>query len=306
MVIEQHIHGAFGVDFNKCDVEGLLNVSKKLLMLGVGGFFPTLVTDSVENIKRQIKVIKEASQKENWDCAKILGIHLEGNFINPLKKGIHNPKHFMELTVENYKLIEDDFIKIVTLAPELDNGLMHYLREKGVKVQAGHCVGADLSGCDGVTHLFNAMSGINHREGSTVLSALMEDNIYTEIIADGLHLSDDILKLIFKLKPINRILLISDALPITNSDIKETLFADEKIYYDGVKATSKEGTIAGSTTLVPDIVKLLGEKDMFHPMFIENVYRYHNIDYLGEMEWDDEFNIVSVTTMYNKRGNDEE
>ncbi len=298
LVIEQHIHGVFGIDFNKCKVDDVIFVAKNLLQLGIGGFFPTLVTDSTANIKRQIEIIKDAASKLTFDCAKILGIHLEGNFINPEKKGIHNEKHFKKLTIKNYQKIEDDFIKIVTLAPELDVDLIDYLKEKNVKVQAGHCVGFDLSKCDGATHLFNAMKGIDHRDGSTALSALLNDNIYTEVIADGVHLSDDILNLIFKTKPIDKIILISDALPITYSDLKETVFADEKIYYDGKKATSKEGTIAGSTTLVPEIIKILNNKGMFNDQFIDNVYNYHNIGYLGEVEWDNDFNIISITTPF--------
>lgn len=296
LLIEQHLHGAFGVDFNKAKVEDILLVARKLLDLGIGGFFPTLVTDSPANLKRQINVIKEAAENLTFNCAKILGIHLEGNFINPEKKGIHNEKHFQKLTIKNFQKIEDDFIKIVTLAPELDVDLIDYLKEKGIKVQAGHCVGSDLSKCDGVTHLFNAMKGITHREPSTALSALINDDIYTEIIADGVHLSDDILNLTFKTKPKDKIILISDALPITYSDLKETVFADEKIYYDGQKATSKEGTIAGSTTLVPAIIKILNNKGLFDTQFIDNVYNYHNIGYLGEVEWDDDFNIISITT----------
>ncbi len=296
LIIEPHIHGAFGHDFNKCSADDVLHVARELLQRGVGGFFPTLVTDSIDNIKRQVEVIKEASEKTDYECAKILGVHLEGIFINPEKKGIHNEKQCKKLTVKNYQKIEDDFIKIVTLAPELDVDLIPYLKEKGVKVQAGHCVGSDLSHCNGVTHLFNAMKGIHHREPSTALSALINDDIYTEIIADGVHLSDDILKLIFKTKPADKIILISDALPITHSDLKETVFAGSKIYYDGVKATSKEGTIAGSTTLVPEIIKLLNKKGMFNPQFIENTYEYYDIGYLGEVDWDEDFNVVAITT----------
>ena len=95
LMIESHIHGAFGVDFNTAKVDEVLLVADKLLKHGIGGFFPTLVTDSFENIKKQISVIKEASKI----CPRILGIHLEGIFINPLKKGIHNEKHFMELSL---------------------------------------------------------------------------------------------------------------------------------------------------------------------------------------------------------------
>lgn len=294
LLIEQHMHGAFGIDFNKASVEEMIFVSKELLKLGIGGYFPTLVTDSVENIIRQTQIIKEASSLLTKDCAEILGIHLEGIFINVEKKGIHNYEHFLPLTQENFEQLEDDFIKIITLAPELDEGLLDYLSTKDIKIQAGHCVGSNLDDCSGVTHLFNAMKGISHRGSSTALSALIQDRLYTEIIADGVHLSDDIIKLIFKSKPVNRIILISDALPITYSSKKAAVFADEKIYYDGIKATSANGTIAGSTTLLDKIVKILAKKDLFTVQLINNVYDYHNIELDGEIEWDENFNIVHI------------
>ena len=90
-IIEQHFHGAYGVDFNKCSVQDVVNLSSKLREIGIGGFFPTLVTDSFENTRKQINVIKEAAQK----CSGILGIHLEGIFINLEKKGIHNADQFL-------------------------------------------------------------------------------------------------------------------------------------------------------------------------------------------------------------------
>lgn len=295
LLIEQHIHGAFGIDFNKASIEDIVFVSKELLKYGIGGYFPTLVTDSVENIVRQVKIIKEAAKFSGKDCADILGIHLEGIFINIEKKGIHNNEHFLPLTPEMYKELEDDFIKIVTLAPELDEGLIDYLKEKNIKIQAGHCIGGKLEDCSGVTHLFNGMKGISHRSSSTTtLSALTDDRIYTEIIADGIHLNNDILNLIFKAKPINKIILISDALPITYSSMKATIFADEKIYYDGIKATSANGTIAGSTTLLNNIIKILANKKLFTTQLINNVYEYHNISLDGEIEWDEDFNIIHI------------
>lgn len=272
LLLEQHIHGAFGIDFNSCSKDDILYVAEKLYKRGIGGFFPTLVTDSVKNVKRQIEIIKAAGQESD----KILGIHLEGIFINPEKKGIHNPEHFLALTVENYKLIEDDFIKIVTLAPELDEGLIEYLRSKNIKVQAGHCTG--WGNVDGVTHTFNAMSGINHRNPSTALSALVNDSVYAEIIADGIHVSDDALKLFLKSKPDDKVLLISDALPITGSNLKETIFADSKIYYDGNRATSADGTIAGSTKLLDEIVERLKSLGLFKPQYIENSWLYHSLE----------------------------
>ena len=288
LIIEQHFHGAYGVDFNTASADDIAELAVKLRKIGIGGFFPTLVTDSVENIKRQIGIIKQASEQ----VPEILGVHLEGIFINPLKKGIHNPEHFMPLTVENYRKIEDDFIKIVTLAPELDEGLVEYLKSKGVKVQAGHCVG--WGSVDAATHTFNAMSPVSHRGISTALSALVDDSVYAEIIGDGVHVSDEALKLFFKSKPKDKVILISDSLPITYSELKETVFADSKIYYDGDKATSKDGTIAGSTKLLPEIIKILGKKGMFEPQYIENVYKYHNIEPKGEIEWNEEFEIADI------------
>lgn len=299
-LIEQHIHGCYGVDFNKASVNDVLDLTRHIKKEGIGGIFPTLVTDSVENTKRQTEVIKEAQKNQGDDCAKILGIHLEGIFINPKKKGIHNPEHFMEPTIENFKKIEDESIKIVTLAPELckknppNEDLIQYLKSKGIKVQAGHCVGSDLSNCDGTTHTYNAMSGISHREGSTTLSALLDDDIYTEVIGDGVHVSDDALKLLLKTKPDDKVLLVSDSLPCTHSDLKELVFADEKVYFDGERATSAEGTLAGSTSLLPDIIKILASKNLFKPQYIENPYRYHNVELNGHIDWDDDWNILDV------------
>ena len=295
LFIEQHFHGCYGVDFNTASVDDVLELSHKILKEGVGFIFPTLVTDSVENTVRQIKVIKEAASRQTADMAKICGIHLEGIFLNPEKKGIHNSDWFLSPNRENFSKVEDDFIKIVTLAPELaDVDLLNYLRSKGIKVQAGHCVGTDLSLCDGSTHTFNAMDGFTHRHASTVTSALIKDDLFTEVIADGVHVCDDALKLLFKVKQMNKILLVSDCLPCTHSDLNEFNFAGEKIYFDGVKATSKEGTLAGSTMLLPDIVKVLAKKDLFNKQHISNSYDYHGIDSRGEIEWDDEFNIVEV------------
>ena len=292
-IIEQHFHGAYGINFNTAGVKEIVELSHKLKKEGIAGFFPTLVTDSVENTKTQINVIKAASK----DCEGILGIHLEGIFLNPVKKGIHNTEHFLSLTTENYRKLEDDFIKIVTLAPELDEGLIPYLKDKGVKVQAGHCTGwaeGDKKP-DGVTHMYNAMSGISHKEGSTALSALLDDSVYTEVIADGVHVNDDALRLLFKTKPENKILLISDALPITHSNQKEAVFADSEIFYDGVSARSASGTLAGSTSLLPDIVKTLGKKGLFNPKYIENTYIYHGIEPKGELLWDEDFNLVKIS-----------
>lgn len=293
-LIEQHFHGCFGVDFNKSSVDDILYLSQEITKYGIGGIFPTIVTDSVDNTKTAIKRIKSASEKQKSGMAKILGIHLEGIFLNPEKKGIHNAEHFLELTSDNFKLLEDDFIKIVTLAPELNINLIEYLKEKRIKVQAGHCTGGELDNCNGVTHTFNAMSGVTHRGKTTALSALINDDLYTEIIADGIHVSDEALKLLFKSKPADRVILVSDCLPCTKSSLKEFIFADETVYFDGTRAASETGTIAGSTTLLPDIIKRLHNIGLFNPQYILNPYNYHKIDLNGAIEWDENYNLVDI------------
>ena len=297
LLVEQHFHGCYGVDFNKATSDDILNLSYKMRQEGFGAIFPTLVTDTIENIKKQIGVIKNAASKQTSEMARICGVHLEGIFLNPQKKGIHNDLHFLLPTIDNFKLIEDDFIKIVTLAPELaQKDLLEYLHKKGIKIQAGHCIGGDLTNCDGVTHTFNAMSGVTHKhEPSTALSALTDPNIYTEIIADGIHVNDNALKLLFGMKPDNKIILISDCLPCTHSDIKQFVFADKPIIFDGEKATSSDGTLAGSTKLLPDIIKILARKNLMKLQYIENPYNYHKLNISGEIEWDEDYNIISIS-----------
>lgn len=293
LLVEQHFHGCFGVDFNKSGRDDIVEMSYQMRKKGFGAIFPTLVTDTIDNIKRQIAIIKDAASRQTSEMARICGVHLEGIFLNPEKKGIHNASYFLPPTLENFKKVEDDFIKIVTIAPELaQKDLIKYLHQKGLKVQAGHCMGGNLSDCDGVTHIFNAMSEVHHRNPSTALSALVNDELYTEVIADGVHVSDDALNLLFKVKPQNKIILISDSLPCTASEISDFMFANRAISYDGEKAVSADGTLAGSTKLLPDIIKILAKKNMMNPQYINNPHEYHRLNILGEIEWDEDFNIV--------------
>ena len=214
--------------------------------------------------------------------------------MNPKKCGIQDESLFLTPNVENYKLIEDDFIKIVTVAPELDEGLIDYLKLKGVKVHAGHCVGGDLKGVNGATHLFNAMSGISHREKSTVLSALIDDDVYTEVIMDLVHLSKDTLELIMKTKPEDKILPVSDCLPISYSDKKEMNFCNKTVYYDGVKITSENGTLAGSALLLDDILRKLYKNGIDGFKYIKNLYKYHNLEVSGYVYWRNNDEIVAI------------
>ncbi len=301
-LIEQHIHGGFGIDFSLCKAEEFVEFSKKILKFGVCGFFPTLATDSVENLKRQISEIKKAQciqlQKDE-PMAKILGVHLEACFLNPEKKGIHNEQQLLLPSVDNYKLIEDEIIKIVTLAPELDedNFLCDYLREKGVWISAGHTVAKNLSMVNQVTHLYNAMSVFSHKEPSTVTSALVDDSLYVELIADYKHVQKDVLKITFKSKPYNKIILISDALPITHSNLDNMVFCSKEIFIKNGKAVSPDGTMAGSTSFVSDIIKAL-VSDKFLDLRTAASMASANILYIqkpnSQIFWDSTLNICAM------------
>lgn len=301
-LIEQHIHGGFGIDFATCKPNDYIKFAKEIINYGVCGFFPTLATDNIENIKLQcdrIKTAMELQKSADEPMAKILGIHLEACFLNPQKKGIHNEKQLLTPTVENFKLIENDAIKIVTLAPELDNNfeLCKYLKSKGIRVSAGHCCATDLTEVEQVTHLYNAMGTFSHKEPSTVTMALADDRIYTEIIADGKHVQDDVLKITFKTKPLDKIILISDALPITHSDLESMEFCSKTVYLKDGKAVDANGTMAGSTTFVSDIIKRLVTTGLLDLQTAVNMASA-NINYTekpnAKTYWDKEYNVKTI------------
>lgn len=299
-LVEQHIHGAFGYDFMTCTVEDFKQISKQLFACGVGYYFPTIMTDDIELIKERISVVKSAMKLQNLDGAQIAGVHLEGPFISRKKLGIHEEKYILPLEVELYKQIEDEVIKIVTLAPEedLSGKFIDYLHSKGVKVSAGHCLGADLSKVEQVTHLYNAMGTFSHRDESTVVSALVED-VFAEIIADSMHVDDEVLKITFKQKQLEKILLISDALPLSHSEKTEHVFAGQKIFNRNGKLVNAQGVFAGSSMLLCDIVKNLADKNLLNlkdalTCASSNQLKYHNLKNNLNVYWNSSNEIERV------------
>ncbi len=291
-LIEQHIHGGFGVDFAACDEDGIIYFAKRIKEFGVCEFYPTLATDTVDNLKRQITIIKKAKDKIPANYAKLQGIHLEACFLNPEKRGIHNEKQLLCPNIENFKLLEDEIIKIVTIAPELDENfeLCNYLKSKSITVSAGHCLATDLSAVNQVTHLYNAMGEFSHKKQSTAVSALMNENLTAELIADMKHVQKDVLKLTFKLKPPSKIRLISDALPITHSDLSEMEFCSKRIFLKDGLAVDKYGTMAGSTMFVSDIIKLLVQN---HILDLETAVSMATNERIEEyIYWDKDCNII--------------
>lgn len=283
-LIDNHTHGAFGINFNEANYDEIKFVLSELYKKSIKGICPTLVGDSDENLQRQFKLFKKIKKEQLNSInseALILGVHLEGTFLSPNKLGIQNKDFIKKPTIENYaKLTKnyEDIIKIVTLAPELDEGLIEYLNNKNIKPQAGHSIAQNIKNCTALTHTFNAMPSIHHRNHTLTLEGLINNKIYCEIIADLIHNSADILKLFFKIKPKNKILLISDSLPSSNFN-KDIIFCGKKINKEG---KDKKGVLAGSNMTLDAIClkliekKILTQEDVFQ-MGFKNQIEYFNL-----------------------------
>ena len=192
--IDLHLHGYAGLDAQSAEPRELLKLSVRLGQEGLAGFLLTYVSAPKASLLRSLRAAREAAGKERG--AKILGIHLEGPFLNPLRAGAHQLRHLRKPSIAEAREWLDtagSLLKIVTLAPELPGSapVIRYLVQNGVRVQMGHsCATAAQAraakncGATGVTHLFNAM-------GSELADfALRDRNLYTELIADGVHVSD--------------------------------------------------------------------------------------------------------------------
>ena len=187
---------------------------------------------------------------------------------------------FKKPTVDNFKDMVGDFkdiVKIVTIAPEEDIDLISYLNDKNIKTQAGHTIGTSLKKCKGTTHLFNAMNGIHHRDNSVALEALISDDVYCEIIADLIHCSKEIIKLLLKCKLKEKILLVSDSLPSSHYN-KNIVFCGKKISKEG---KDSKGIIAGSNKTLDEICKKLLNEGILSKQDINQMAFINQIEYLN-------------------------
>ena len=283
-LIDNHTHGAFGINYNEANYDEIKFVLSELYKRNIKGICPTLVGDDDNKIYNQLKIFKkirnEQLKKINAE-ALVLGVHLEGTFLSPNKSGIQDKNVFKKPTQENFKtLVSDceDIIKIVTIAPEEDINLIDYLNEKNIKTQAGHTIGESLKSCVATTHHFNAMNSIHHRNKSIALEGLIRDDIYCEIIPDLIHTNIDILKLVLKTKPKDKIIFISDSLPSANYD-KDIIFCNKKINKFG---KDENDTLAGSNKTLDVICnnlienKILAREDIIQ-MGFKNQIKYLNL-----------------------------
>lgn len=263
--IDIHIHGAYGHDTMDATSEGLLEISKALLKHGVTSFLPTTMTCSKEDIRNAIKNVSEA-MKNKTTVNNILGVHLEGPFINKNKMGAQNPNYRLDPSVESFKEICEDYeeiIKIVTLAPELEGAkeLIKYLNGKGIVASIGHTDAKYEEAMEGIkngvshaTHLFNAMTPFNHRDPGSV-GAILNSNITAECILDGIHIHYASLELALKLKSSDKIILITDAMSACcMKDGRYSLGGQDVIVKDSA-ARLENGVLAGSVLTLDKAVR---------------------------------------------------
>ena len=263
--VETHIHGAFGFGADG-SAQDLLNLSKALFKVGVGAFCPTLYPSAPSEMIKKLKSFSSVIGKEKG--ARIIGFHLEGPFLSPEKPGVMKPGDIKEIDIS---LIEKLYaaaggkIVSITAAPELKNftKLAAWCKKNKVLLQLGHtnATYADMQkafslGAKHITHFFLAMSHLHHREPGAVGAGLINKDFSLELLADGVHIKPEILKLVFTLKNKNKIVLITDSL--TPSGKKSGLANGEKVILkNGVFVRKKDGVIAGSALTMAQGVKNL-------------------------------------------------
>lgn len=261
--VDLQINGALGLafpDVQMGDLERLNRICDFLWEQGVDGFLPTIVTTSIENIHRSLAVFTKFMAQQRPNTAQILGIHLEGPFLNPQKRGAHPEAYLLPLTIEFVTEILSKYaetVAAITLAPELDQtgSVIPYLRSSGIIVSLGHSQAnfeqaelAFASGASMVTHAFNAMPGLHHREPGLLGAALTRSHVQCGFIADGQHVHPAMLKVLVRAgRASEGLFLVSDALsPLGLPDGKYP-WDDREIEVINGTARLPDGTLSGTT-----------------------------------------------------------
>lgn len=221
-LIDIHVHGAGDYDTRTRRQDDILRIAEIHGKEGTAAIYPTIYPGPIGVMRENMAAVRSARDTQR-EGARILGVHLEGPFLNPERMGSLDGKSFIAPSEEKLsQLVEDfeDLIRIITIAPELPGALrvIALCREKGFLVHMGH---SDASfeqaeegknaGATGITHLFNAMRGFHHREPGLAGFGFMDEDIYVEVIADMAHLHPQSLNMLFEMKSPDKILLISDS-----------------------------------------------------------------------------------------------
>ena len=268
--IDTQVNGGGGVLFNDAPTaDTIRTIGRAHRSFGTTGFLPTLISDDLSVIRAGIEAVEAAIDE---GVPGVLGIHIEGPFLNEHRKGIHDADKIRELDEEGLAVLTSmrRGRTMVTVAPECTTPeMIARLVDAGVVVSAGHSNGkyADVAaaieaGLSGITHLFNAMSPLGAREPGVVGAGLENETIWCGIIVDGHHVSPTTLKLALRCKPPEKFMLVTDAMPSVGSATKEFVLQGKRISArDGVCVDSR-GTLAGSDLdmawAIRNAVRLLG------------------------------------------------
>ncbi len=260
--IDIHIHGSNGADVMDATYSSLETISNSLIKTGVTSFLATTMTMSKDRILDALLNIKR--YKDSVSGAKILGVHLEGPFINPSKSGAQNPKYILK---PNIKFIEEylDIIKLITLAPEIEGAreFILYLKKNypDILLSIGHSSSNYKQtkesfkwGVSHATHLFNAMNPLHHREPNIIGAVLEDDNISCDIIADNIHIHPSLFKILFKLKD-DKLILITDAMRAGCLYDGEYSLGGQRVFVKNGEARLRNGTLAGSVLKLNSALK---------------------------------------------------
>jgi N-acetylglucosamine-6-phosphate deacetylase len=221
-LIDIHVHGAGDYDTRTRRQDDILHVADIHGQRGTAAFLPTIYPGPIEAMRENMDAVRRAMSAQR-EGARILGVHLEGPFLNPDRAGSLDGKNFAEPSEATLtRLVEDceDIIKIITVAPELPGALrvIELCRKKGFLVHMGHSDATfdqaeegKRAGATGITHVFNAMRSFHHREPGLAGFGLMDEDISVEVIADMAHLHAQSLKMLFDMKSPDKILLVSDS-----------------------------------------------------------------------------------------------
>ncbi len=259
--IDTHFHGSGGDDVMANGSEGIRRISRALLKFGTTGFLATTIAARHEELMRAVEDTIGAEEKDaaNPDGAEILGLHIEGPYINTRFKGAQPEGGIRDPNFDECNQLLDAAagrIRIMTIAPELPGGLemIRMLASAGVAASVGHseadydtALAAIEAGATRATHLFNAMSGVHHRKPGLAAAVLNEPGICAEMICDGVHVNPRMVSLAWKAKGRDGMALITDATAAQGVGDGEYTLGDFRIQVRGPLCTLMDGvTIAGS------------------------------------------------------------
>nr|WP_302595455.1 N-acetylglucosamine-6-phosphate deacetylase [uncultured Cellulosilyticum sp.] len=263
--IDVHIHGANGCDTMDGTIEAINNISKAILKHGTTSFLPTTMTVAISEIQQTLKAIK-LLKNGGSEGAQILGAHLEGPFVSPKAIGAQNPRYLERPSIETYKQMVagcEEAVVSITLAPELEGAkeLIAYLKAQGIVCSAGHTMATYEEmqeaigwGISHSTHLYNAMRPFNHRAPG-VVGAIFDSNITTETIADGIHSTYSALRIAYKQKGTDKVLLISDAMMACCMPSGDYALGGQKVIVKDGAARLENGALAGSVLTLDKAVR---------------------------------------------------